>query len=103
MNPLQSVPRWPPLAIAFSLCACGSRTALDADGIFDIGNIVPSAPDAAVLAECFVGSRRIGEIPIDLYLALDKSRSMATIDRGSTTTRWEAVAAATTAFINAPL
>jgi hypothetical protein len=103
MSSKPSTPRWPSLAVALVLGACGSRTGLDVDPTYDAGTVTPGVPDDAAVLGCFLGSRAIGEIPIDLYFALDKSRSMATIDPGSTTTRWAAVSAAMNTFINAPL
>jgi Mg-chelatase subunit ChlD len=93
--------------------ACGSRTGLDArpndasDNIDatdarDSGPDVETPEDSSIIT-CFTGSRAVGQIPIDLYFALDRSRSMDTIDRGATKTRYAAVSSAMTTFLNSSL
>jgi hypothetical protein len=61
-----------------------------------------SGLDVDVPLGCFFGSRPVGQIPIDLFFALDRSRSMQTIDRGATQSRWASIAAALDVFINSP-
>jgi hypothetical protein len=94
------------LCVALALLAgCGSRTALDANPIpGPDAALQPPVPlvDAGPLA-CFNGTRVVGEIPIDLYFALDRSKSMATVDPGATKSRWNAIAAAMEAFVQSPL
>jgi len=101
--------RLPWLATApLLLAACGSRTPLllepAEDVIPDAAVIIPiPIEDAAVPLACIKGTRPVHAIQIDLYFTLDKSRSMRTVDRGSTLSRWDAVSAALDTFINAPL
>ncbi len=86
-----------------SVAACGSRTPLGVDPGDGLAEVVPPDAGRRPLRECVMGSRAIGKVPIDLFITLDRSRSMDTVDRGSTMTRWEAVAAAVDGFINSPL
>jgi hypothetical protein len=98
------------LVVASALAACGSRTPLTVEPIE--GETVPldAAPPVSLdagsdrdVAACLAGSRAIGQIPVDLYFTLDRSRSMDTVDRGAMKTRWQAVASALDTFINSPL
>jgi hypothetical protein len=98
------------LGSAFVL-ACGSRTPLDVrptdasdieDSDASDGGRDVTSEDSPEIA-CFTGSRGVGPIQIDLYFALDRSKSMDTVDRGATKTRYGAVSAAMTSFLNAPL
>jgi hypothetical protein len=88
------------------LAACGSRTPL----LLEPGE--DTTPDAAVpiLVEdaaaqplaCITGTRPVHEVQIDLFITLDKSRSMREIVAGTTQSKWEAVSAALDTFINSP-
>jgi len=94
---------------AAALGACGSRTPLDVVPTLDEVNptdasvVLDSGLDVNIPLGCFIGSRPVGQIPIDLYFVLDRSRSMQTIDRGATQTRWASISAALDVFFNAPL
>jgi Mg-chelatase subunit ChlD len=103
--------------LGFCTLSCGSRTPLeihptdasdtvDAQDAQDAGRDVADAsldrPDFDVL-QCIHDSRAVGEIPIDLYFALDRSKSMDTVDRDARVTRWEAISAAMNSFVNSPL
>jgi len=97
------------------MVSCGSRTPLQINPTDASDTVIRDGSDAArdaadasdvadaPILECFTGSRAIGQIPIDLFFALDRSKSMDTVDRGATLTRWEAISAAMNTFINAPL
>src|SRR5882724_7598191 len=91
------------IVLACALGACGSRTPLGVDPGSDTPSIDFQDAARRPLRECIRGSRGIGKIPIDLFITLDRSRSMDTVDRGSTLSRWEAVAGAVDQFINSPL
>jgi hypothetical protein len=106
--------RWLLVAFGPIVVSCGSRTPLeinptDASTTRDAGDDAADSADSSVdvndaqVLQCFTGSRPVGPIPIDLYFALDRSKSMDTVDRGATLTRWEAISAAMNTFINAPL
>jgi hypothetical protein len=105
----RSIARCLLLLSGFAVVSCGSRTPLqihptDASPDADSGPDSADAGDAdSEILQCFTGTKAIGQIPIDLYFALDRSKSMDTIDRGASVTRWEAIAAAMNTFINAPL
>jgi hypothetical protein len=112
MTSRRSTVRSHPLGVALVfLAACGSRTPLTLDPPEGTTNVAPGGdPDAEVRSNpdaefpaCFTGTRPVGEIFIDLYFTLDKSRSMGTFLRGSSLTRWNAVAGAMNTFINSPL
>jgi hypothetical protein len=109
--PLRRIVPWLPLSLGSAIAlACGSRTELDArpnDASVDVSN--PRDAGRDVLSEdspemaCFNGTRPVGQIPIDLYFALDRSKSMDTVDRGASKTRYAAVSGAMTSFLNSPL
>jgi len=97
-----------PLGLAASLLgSCGSRTPLDADPIEDTlvadasldGDALDGGEDSEI-DRCLSDAREIGDITIDLFFTMDRSLSMRTVDRGSTTTRWEAVSQAMASFVN---
>jgi hypothetical protein len=96
------------LLLAF-VASCGSRTPLEINPTDASDEIVrDSGPDRSDASDaengrCIAGTRPVGPIPIDLYFTLDRSKSMDTIDRGATMTRWEAISAAMNTFINSPL
>jgi von Willebrand factor type A domain len=95
---------------AAAVGACGSRTPLNVVPTVGEANLTDASDvferdsglDVNVPLGCFFGSRPIGQIPIDLFFALDRSRSMQTIDRGATQSRWASIAAALDVFINSP-
>src|SRR5262249_46948721 len=62
-----------------------------------------TSPDANIDLACIVGRRDVREVKIDLFLTLDKSRSMHLVDVGQTQSRWEAVSGALARFVAAPL
>jgi hypothetical protein len=111
---MRSIARCLLVIFAPAIASCGSRTPLqinptDASETRDAVDAGPDVDDSSIdvndaqIPECFMGSRPVGQIPIDLYFALDRSKSMDSIDRGTTLTRWEAISAAMNSFINAPL
>lgn len=108
---LRTVP-WSAVSLGSLLAlACGSRTPLDArpndasdiDDAADARDARDAGGEDSPEIACFSGSRSVGPIQIDLYFALDRSKSMDTIDRGATKTRYAAISAAMTSFLKAPL
>jgi hypothetical protein len=99
----RSLVRLPIVAIGSVLfAACGSRSPLSVEP-GDDRIAIKDAGEEARLPRCFTDSRMIGEIPINLYFAMDKSLSMNMVDRGSSVSRWIAVSAAMNTLLTEPM